>query len=243
MYQRKIICIYTIRFDGCNRVYVGGTVDFKNRVRCHKAFLNTNRGAKRLQNAYNKHGKHAMRFEILELCTPETLTAREQHWIDALDAFGQDTGLNGRPIADRPLNFKHSDESILKMRNAATGRKLSIEQRLHLKEVTSFHNPEVRAKIAAAKRGKSLSAEHKNKISISTKGVKKTKAHADKLRSKLQALCEVRTKKFTYNGMTMSASDWAKLLGVETCTINWRLRHWPIEKALSAKGRGYVRHA
>lgn len=40
-------------------------------------------------------------------------------------------------------------------------------------------------------------------------------------------------RRITYNGETLTASQWAEKLGVARSTLTYRLNHWSIEKALS----------
>jgi hypothetical protein len=45
------------------------------------------------------------------------------------------------------------------------------------------------------------------------------------------------TRRTTFNGETMSASEWAQRLGITKATMYWRLRTWPIERALTEPPR------
>lgn len=58
-----MIGIYKIIIN--NKLYIGSSLDIKNRIKQHKSDLKNNRHANpKLQNAYNKY--HEFKYEILE---------------------------------------------------------------------------------------------------------------------------------------------------------------------------------
>ena len=66
------------------KAYCGQTTSFVRRSKQHFIDLAFNRHpCKHLQNAYNKHGRAAFRFQILEqIKDPLMFTTREQFWIN-----------------------------------------------------------------------------------------------------------------------------------------------------------------
>lgn len=90
--------IYLITNTTDGKQYVGSSVDMPKRWRIHLNGLrrNTHRNI-HLQRAFNRDGESAFTFTILECCSAENLTAREQHWIDALNTVQQ--GYNIAPQA------------------------------------------------------------------------------------------------------------------------------------------------
>lgn len=42
-----------------------------------------------------------------------------------------------------------------------------------------------------------------------------------------------RTRMVTFNGQTMCVSDWAIRIGIKPHSLQFRLKHWPIDKALT----------
>ena len=67
--MENIIGIYKISFYNSNRVYIGQSVNIKNRIKYHKVCLKSNRHYnKKLQRSYNKYGLKSFVFEVLEHC-------------------------------------------------------------------------------------------------------------------------------------------------------------------------------
>jgi len=151
--------VYRIDFDN-GWYYFGSSQDLPKRERQHRWHLR--RGVhcnKMMQNAYNKYGSFV--FTVLDHCQVEDLTVREQALIDA--NFADTNCVNivlvvGSPTAGR----KATDETLAKMRVAATGYK---------------HSDEARAKMSFARRGKVASDETRSKMSRSSLGKKKSPAH------------------------------------------------------------------
>ena len=67
--------IYQILNKLNNKIYVGSAVNLSNRWSTHKCKLKQNKhGSPILQNAWNKYGEDAFKFEVLEHVTnPEWL--------------------------------------------------------------------------------------------------------------------------------------------------------------------------
>ncbi len=114
-------CVYQIRNLVNGKVYVGSTARFDNRCAEHKYGVKKQHHNIHLQNAVNKYGASNFVIEPIEkVLDKNDLIAREQYWIDALDAC--ESGYNLRSIADRNVGIKHTPEQIEKMRAYATGR-------------------------------------------------------------------------------------------------------------------------
>ncbi|HEX2614011.1 MAG TPA: GIY-YIG nuclease family protein [Nitrososphaera sp.] len=165
--------IYCITCTSNKKIYIGSAVNLRYRWHDHCKTLrsNSHRNSK-LQNAWNKYGEQVFTFEVIEfVLVPELLTAREQHWFDALQPFKQ-KGFNIAVVAGSPLGIKRSPETLEKMRTASLGRKLSLEARdkmsqahkgrkhslktrekMHLAALGRVQGPETRAKIGAANKG------------------------------------------------------------------------------------------
>ena len=81
--KAKVCGIYQIRNKLTRIVYVGQSVDIERRKHNHMRHLKTNRHVnKHLQRSYNKYGESNFEFNVLEECSIERLTEREQHWLD-----------------------------------------------------------------------------------------------------------------------------------------------------------------
>ncbi|MBF1054549.1 MAG: GIY-YIG nuclease family protein, partial [Parvimonas sp.] len=78
-----ISCIYEIRNKINNKVYIGSTIDFKQRKATHLKELRRGKHANsHLQNAWNKYGEDNFIFKIIERCSIENLLIREQYYIN-----------------------------------------------------------------------------------------------------------------------------------------------------------------
>lgn len=66
----------------------------------------------KLQKSYNKHGSQ-FQCGVIERCSPESLTEREQFWINFFNSFA--VGYNSRPKAESCLGKLVSDETKIKL--------------------------------------------------------------------------------------------------------------------------------
>jgi group I intron endonuclease len=103
--------IYQIRNLINNKIYVGSSINLKNRKNTHFHKLRKNSHSNlHLQNAWNKYGENNFIFEILEECKEDFLLAEEQKYIEKIKPE-----YNIRKIAESNFGLKHSKESIEKM--------------------------------------------------------------------------------------------------------------------------------
>lgn len=169
--------IYSIRNTVNGKVYVGSSVNIRQRWKTHKAHL---RGDKHhsptLQRSWNMHGESCFSFDVIEhVRDVEELLVREQYWLDTFRSFGCN-GYNSRPIAASNKGFKPSPESIAKRLKTMAGwkhteeRKKAASERMKGKRLPPVSvagkesqiaalrarvaSIETRAKISAAKTGK-----------------------------------------------------------------------------------------
>lgn len=99
--------IYKIECLPTGKVYVGSAVKLITRFAVHRHALRRHKHhSSKLQNAWNKYGENAFRFEILLLCDKENLIMYEQIHIDFFDSVKK--GFNIEPIAASSLGRKHS---------------------------------------------------------------------------------------------------------------------------------------
>lgn len=154
------------------RVYIGSSVNVRNRWRQHIQDLRkNNHRSGRLQNHYNKYGEEDLEFTVLIGCAKEELIDHEQYFIDMYRPY-----FNMNPNARNRLGAKFTEE---------TKRKMSLLKKgLHLSPETEFkkgvkHTEEMREKRSKAlkgintwSKGCKLSEETKAKISASNKGRK-----------------------------------------------------------------------
>ena len=74
--------IYIIKNTQNNKVYVGSSVNVKNRE--YKHFWMLGRGVHdnpHLQKSYNKYGKSSFIFEVVEICDESKLIDKENYYI------------------------------------------------------------------------------------------------------------------------------------------------------------------
>lgn len=150
--------IYKITCTSNGKFYIGSSNDLHRREWQHFAKLSKNNHTNQhLQNAYNKYGKEAFVFEVIEYITSFGLLVREQYWLDELKPFG-DFGFNTATIAGASLR----------------GRKLSQEHKAKVSAGLKGHfvSKETRAKIGAATKGRKTSDETKAKLRAINKGKK-----------------------------------------------------------------------
>lgn len=126
--------IYEIRHVESGRVYVGSALCIPCRWRLHLHYLKQGKHhSSYLQRAWVKYGEDAFVFSVLEECAPKQLTEREQHWIDSTDCLDRAKGFNRAPRAGSQLGFRHSEESLQRMRL----KKISEEQRELLRRINT----------------------------------------------------------------------------------------------------------
>lgn len=94
-------CIYRIVCFQNTMVYIGQTLDPKKRKRVHFQQLRDNQHINvHLQASYNKYGRQAFYFEVIERDIQSTdVDEREQYWIDHYDCFRN--GFNRTPGGNR----------------------------------------------------------------------------------------------------------------------------------------------
>ena len=150
--------IYQIENIINHKLYVGSSINCHKRANRHFSELKNNKHKnKHLQNSYNKYGKNAFTFSILEkVSDKQDLIKREQYYINILTP-----AFNINQIANSSLGVKRSDITKEKIRIANLGLK----------------HPEWRNKIKSEAQGgdnhwtkqKDFSEESKKKMSESQK--------------------------------------------------------------------------
>jgi hypothetical protein len=92
----------------------------------------------KLQHSWNKHGKKAFKFLLIQQCVEDDLVDREQHWIDYFEAFKN--GYNVLPYAYRMTGWVPSGETLQKMKIGAKRAANTKEQKeLRSKRCTEQH--------------------------------------------------------------------------------------------------------
>jgi len=189
--------IYCIKHIESGRCYVGSAELFDRRFKVHLTKLEAGtHHSRKLQEAWNECGAEAFEIVVLERCSKDELIAREQQWIDMLEAA--DTGYNVAEWAASPMKGKkHSDETRQKMRDSHKERKpISEETRQKLRDAAKRReerkkqedfevSEETRAKLSKAGKGRQFDEETRAKISASNKGRRLTVEQQERQREAL----------------------------------------------------------
>lgn len=110
--------------------------------------------------------------EVLELCSSDELTQREQHWMDTYRLAGL---YNSAPAAGSIFGLKLSAEAKAKISASNKGRIIpqSTKDAVRAMRLASKATAETREKMRLAQTGRKHSAETRLKISASGSGLKK----------------------------------------------------------------------
>lgn len=188
--------IYIIKNIINNKCYIGSTSHINQRKKEHFSRLyNQTHHNIHLQNSYNKYGKDAFIFEIIEVVDYKnggklTLLDREQYYINILKPE-----YNILQIAGSTLGYNHSEEIKDQISKSLLGVKKSKIHAQHIKE---------------CQKGKTLSEEHKHKLSIAAKN-RKINGHKTKI--------EINGTKYN------SLKEASELLQIKYNTLQQRLKN------------------
>lgn len=123
--------IYKIMNNANAKLYIGSALNMRKRAKLH--FYSLDRGNHHndyLQKAYNKYGRYAFEYSVIEIVRcPKLLIEREQYWLDTTMSYEPGNGYNICKIAGSTLGFKHSRESKLLMSQFGKQRTYSDETR------------------------------------------------------------------------------------------------------------------
>lgn len=184
----KVCGIYLITHVASGRQYVGQSIDIVARLRSHASGRS---GDGFLRNAIEKYGWQAFETKVLHECRRDQLNQQEQLWIEALgtlhpngfnlttggaQAFkfseaarlaisaGTKRGLTPEVIARRAQSLRGVPKSAAH-KQAISSAARNHENLERLRSLASNQSPDTRERIAASKRGKPLSPQHRAKIS------------------------------------------------------------------------------
>lgn len=160
--------IYAIinRING--KYYIGSAVNLHHRWIQHKSALNKGyHDNKYLQKSWDKYGEDNFKFVILEEINKDKLIKHEQFWIEISNCCDDCKGYNLRPTANNQLNYKHSEETKLKIANTKRGKKWSVESRIKLSKTNTGrkHSDETKQKLSLALKGHTHTIITRAKIS------------------------------------------------------------------------------
>lgn len=202
--------IYVIRNRVTGRIYVGSAMNATRRFIEHRRDLKAgNHANAKLQSSWCKHGAEAFEFQVIEIVEdPARLLAREQHWIDTMEAVGK--GYNLNPTAGSNLGLKMSNasrqrmseaakgkpkspEHVEKVRQALKGRTMTDEQRMKMRlaklgKKRAPHSEETRRKMSEAAKGRTFSVETRQKMAAAQLGRKHTPETIERMKAAKAAL-------------------------------------------------------
>lgn len=159
--MRKAV-IYKIESLRDGKVYIGSTINLRNRWKCHRTGLRKGiHHSRHLQHAWNLYGEE--NFRLVEIAQPYEIfkTDIEQFWIDHFDSCNSQKGYNHAPCAESCAGRKHSEKTKQKIRLAHLGKKKSEEhrRRVSLGQRGRVTSETTRAKLSAALKGRLRSPE------------------------------------------------------------------------------------
>ncbi len=170
--------IYKILNKLNKKVYIGSSLNIKNRWKNHLKLLVKNKHhSLYLQHAWNLYGSDNFEFIIIEEVTnKDDLIKREQTYLDRLKSYIPVNGYNVNPTAGSPLGVVRSDKTKKKLRSLVLGTKLSLLTRKKIgdslrgrkkKPLSEAHKKSISAKLS----GRKLSSSVRNRISVGHIGV------------------------------------------------------------------------
>ena len=143
-----MISIYKITNTLNGKCYIGQAKDAQRRWQKH---CSPKSGCKKICRAIQKYGKESFTFEVLFVCDPEVADINET-------------------IQIARHNSVENGYNICPQGGSRRGVKLSSETKKKLSDAKKNMSDETKKKISDAMKGKSLSEEHKQRMSAAKKG-------------------------------------------------------------------------
>lgn len=188
-----MIGIYKIENLVNHKVYIGQSVDIKNRLRHHKQMLKNNKHfCSHLQKSWNKYGNDCFSFSVLEECLKEDLDTKEEYWLSFYGGYKSSQTYNQRGAGQESHSV--SDETKEKLRKANLGKKATKRTKKKQSEALKGHpywgrkwTDEEKERFSQSKKGTinngirnfdRSNPVYRQNLSNSLKGKKKTKEHA-----------------------------------------------------------------
>lgn len=138
-----MIGIYKIENLYNGKVYIGQSVNIENRWQSHIHALEINEHSnKHLQNSWNKYGSSVFIFTVLEECTEDKLTEREQYWIDYYGGINSDKNYNNRDAGNKGSLSAETKEKLreINLGKPAWNKGLTIDDARVKKYADSLRN-------------------------------------------------------------------------------------------------------
>lgn len=151
------------------KVYIGQSLNIHDRGRAHWCFLEGGNGSRHLQKSWNKN-RGKIVIGVVELCSPEEMSSREERWIESTKSWVREFGYNLDKAARG--SGRRSPETLERMSQIQTGRKHSLETRRKISEANKGQviSEEQRRITSERMKGSKGSDEKKLKCSIASRG-------------------------------------------------------------------------
>lgn len=176
--------IYMIMNNKNGKKYIGQSQDIEKRWKEHKERLENNKHYNtHLQNSWNKYGKNAFSFIIIERCHKNALNNRERYWINYHNTYNNPQHYNLTPGGDIGIRGAHKGHKHSK----ETKKKISESLKNNQNTKGRKHSEETKRKMSEAHKGLKHSEETKRKISEAMKNNQNTKGfrHSDESKKKM----------------------------------------------------------
>jgi group I intron endonuclease len=205
--------IYEIRSKVDDKVYIGSSINVRNRLKSHCSYLRRGKHFNaHLQAAWEKHGADNFVLRLIVVCAPKDLLLFEQSIVDGYKANDPAHGYNKRVVVESMAGCKLSEEHKRKIAASVPRGEAHMYFGQRLSDAAY-------AEAAALKKANGLTSEHRAKISASGRGKKKpNNKHGGTLevilkRSKLtpQSAAEIRA---LYAAGGVTQADLAAKFGV-----------------------------
>lgn len=169
--------VYVIANLASEKLYIGSSAKLRNRLTTHIWLLRNGRHKNaHLQAAWNKYGEDAFMFAPLQYAAVENLEAVEQGMIDKY----RDVAYNLREVSSSNRGVKFSEEAKRKIGENSKALWERPEYRERMMAVIRERQPSAEqiAKMAATKRGKRLSDDHRQAMRDAVRKAPPTRSEA-----------------------------------------------------------------
>jgi group I intron endonuclease len=183
---KNVAGVYKLTCGVTNKIYVGKSINLKNRFISHKYCENKKQGKCYLQHVIKKYGWNSFTIEILEIYENfdkfkdnTDLLELESHYISLLDSTNNDIGYNICKYSRDRTGYYHSEESKEKMRKPKSEE---TREKIRLSRIGKHHSKESNEKNRKSNLGRKVSDETKEKMRNVRLGYKTSEETKEKLR-------------------------------------------------------------